>query len=125
MPRPFDFRQDIADEICHQLIGGDSLRTICDNQAMPSRTRVLQWLAENEAFQGQYARAREAQADAFVDEMIEIADTCEDAAQARLRIDTRKWIASKMRPKKYGEKLDVDVGGTVNLNFSSDDKSVL
>jgi hypothetical protein len=65
------------------------------------------WLALDAEFAAQYARAREEQADYYADEIIEIADTAEDANLARLRIDARKWKASKLRPKKYGEKIDL------------------
>lgn len=122
--RSFDFRQDIADEICNLLISGQSLRTITKNEAMPSQGRVYQWLAENEDFQKHYAHARELQADAIFDECMDIADeanndfkvNAEGAVQidhdainrARLRIDTRKWMAGKLRPKKYGDKLELD-----------------
>lgn len=91
---------------------------------MPSQGRVYQWLADNEDFQKQYARARELQADAIFDECIDIADDASndfdrdtdgsvkvdhDAInRARLKIDTRKWMAGKLRPKKYGDKLEVD-----------------
>jgi hypothetical protein len=126
MPRPFDFRQDIADEICQLLISGESLRRICENEAMPSRGRVFQWLAENDTFANQYARAREMQTEALVEECLEIADDPEiDAAQARIRIDTRKWLAGKLRPKKYGDKLDVDVAGSVTINIAADDAGLL
>lgn len=122
--RPFDFRQDIANEICDLLISGQSLRAICKSEAMPSQGRVYQWLAQNEEFQKQYAHARELQADAIFDECMDIADEANndfrvndegavtidhDAInRARLRIDTRKWMAGKLRPKKYGDKIEVD-----------------
>jgi hypothetical protein len=54
-------------------------------------------------FLEQYARARELQTDIFIDEIIDIADSTEnDVQRDRLRIDSRKWIASKLKPKKYG-----------------------
>jgi len=125
--RPFDFRQDIADEICKDLIGGKSLRTICKSESMPSQNRVYQWLSENEEFRKQYAHARELQADAIFDECLDIADDASndfkvngegevaidhDAVnRARLKIDTRKWMAGKLRPKKYGDKLVAEHSG--------------
>jgi hypothetical protein len=69
-------------------------------------TTVLKWLREDVTFQRQYAQAREAQADALVDEMLDIADDrALDPKDRRVRIDTRKWLAGKLKPKKYGEKL--------------------
>jgi hypothetical protein len=106
---------------------------------MPSQSRVYQWLAQNETFQEQYARAREMQADAIFDECIDIADEANndfaldaegnvkidhDAInRARLRIDTRKWMAGKLRPKKYGDKLEID--GKTTLGASDPLMSLL
>jgi hypothetical protein len=69
---------------------------------MPGFATVKRWLSENADFQAQYARAREEQADFYADEIIQIADTCTDTNKARLQIDARKWKASKLAPKKYG-----------------------
>jgi P27 family predicted phage terminase small subunit len=67
---------------------------------------VRKWLAGgHEEFLAQYVRAREEQADYYADEMVEIADTTDDPQKARLQIDARKWKASKLAPKKYGEKI--------------------
>jgi hypothetical protein len=72
---------------------------------MPDRVTVWRWQKENEAFRSQYARAREQQAETFADEIITIADRAEDANIARLQVDARKWAASKLAPKKYGDKI--------------------
>ncbi len=85
---------------------------------MPTATTVFRWLASDADFREQYTRAREDQADTFVDEIIHIADTVEDAQAARVRIDARKWVAGKQRPKKYGDKLDVEHGGTVTVTIN-------
>lgn len=78
---------------------------------MPDRSNVHKWLVEHEWFQDQYAKAKESQADTLADELIYIADTAKDVNLARLRIDTRKWVASKLKPKKYGDKLDMTTNG--------------
>lgn len=77
MPRPTDFSEAIADEICELLADGVSLRAMCaDNDRMPHRATIFRWLADpaHAAFRDQYARAREAQADALADEIVAIAD---------------------------------------------------
>lgn len=120
------FTQKLFDEICDRLSGGESLRTICAGTDMPSREAVRKWLAGSEELVAQYARAREAQADHIFDEILEIADdsrndwmagNAEDASdvlnseniqRSRLRIDARKWMAGKLRPKVYGDKIEVD-----------------
>lgn len=69
---------------------------------------VMKWLGQQPSFAEQYARARETQADTIFDEIVDLADeagyTNERIAKARLQIDARKWVAGKLRPKKYGEK---------------------
>ena len=90
-----------------------SLRKFCAQDGMPSAGLVCQWLAEDRAFCEQYTRARERQADGFFDEIVDIADTEEDPQKARVRIDARKWVAGKMRPKVYGEKLDLEHSGSL------------
>lgn len=114
------FTPEIASLICEGIAGGKSLRKVCEPKDMPSPALVCKWLADegNAAFREQYARAREAQADVFFDEVVDIADTEADTNKARVRIDARKWAAGKLRPKKYGEKLTLDGdgnGGAISL----------
>jgi len=117
MGRPSIFTQEIADAICDKLADGESLRKICLADDMPGKATVFRWLAADKTFQDQYARAREAQADTLADEILDIADDGSndfmgddekyngDAVQrSRLRVDARKWLAGKLRPKVYGDK---------------------
>jgi hypothetical protein len=98
---------------------------------MPSQASVYRWLDANEDLRERYARARTAQADTIFDECLAIADQYDEAAdrgeggvehiqRARLRIDTRKWMAGKLRPAKYGEKLDLNHSGGVTVTLESD-----
>lgn len=116
--RPSEFSQVVAEKICERLANAESLRKICLSDDMPCQTTVFKWLAQQPEFAKQYALAREAQADAIFDECLDIADDGSndymgedekyngDAVQrSRLRIDTRKWMAGKLRPTKYGEKI--------------------
>ena len=103
-----EFSQDLFDKICSRIADGESLRAICREKDMPSQVSVFRWLKaeENEELRKQYTRAREDQADAIFDECIDIADSVaapEDIPKARLMIDTRKWMAGKLRPKVYGD----------------------
>ena len=128
MGRPSEYEPVIADIICEHLADGISLREICRGEDMPNKSTVFRWLAAHADFRDQYARAREAQADALADELLDIADdgdndwmerkgedgqslgwrgNGEAIQRSRLRVDTRKWIASKLKPKKYGDKLAV------------------
>lgn len=115
---------ELLEDICEQIASGKSLRRICSAEGMPSASTVCTWLSEDASFAKRYARAREQQSDHFVDEMVEIADTAEDAQKARLQIDTRKWIASKMRPKVYGDKLGLDHSGSVTVTAGPLDESI-
>lgn len=115
---------------------GESLRTICLADDMPTRSTVHLWLAKHQEFSDRYAIARARQADTIFDEILDIADdgsndwmqrhddeggnigwkeNGEAIARSRLRVDVRKWMAGKLRPKKYGDKLEVEHSGTVDL----------
>ena len=101
----------MADRICAELALGHSLRAICRADDMPCVTTVMRWLRTRPDFREQYGLAREAQADALADEIVDIADEACDrdtAATAKLRIDARKWVAAKLKPKKYGERQPSD-----------------
>lgn len=104
---------ELLNAICEAIGNGQSLRKICAQEGMPSAGVVCKWLTENKWFSEQYTRARERQADGFFDEIVDIADTEEDPQKARVRIDARKWVAGKMRPKVYGEKLDLEHSGSL------------
>jgi hypothetical protein len=104
--RPSTFTQAIADEICERILEGESLRHVCAENAMPNRSTVLRWLDENEDFAAKYARARELQGDYMDDLILEAAaeTDSENAPAQRVRIDAYKWRASKLKPKRYGDK---------------------
>lgn len=114
MGRPSDFTQDIADAICERIADGESLRAICADPEMPGTSAVCKWLGKHPEFAEQYARARELQADALFDDCLAIADGTtlkagEDINARRLQIDTRKWMAGKLKGK-YSDKVK-HVGG--------------
>lgn len=123
------YTDEIADVICERIANGESLKAICAEDGMPSQSMVFRWLADpaKEEFRERYARARESQADALFDEILSIADTpvmgektktdadgntevmTGDMIEHRkLQIDARKWLAGKLRPKKYGDKLELE-----------------
>lgn len=132
MGRPSEFTAELGDAICARLADGESLRSVCRDESMPSKQTVFSWMRLHPAFLDQYARAKEESADALSDEMLDIADdgrndwmkrnaegdagwvaNGENVQRSRVRIDTRKWLASKLKPKKYGEKLAV--GGSDDM----------
>ncbi len=130
--RPTLYTQELADKICEQLALGNSMRTVCKGDDMPCLSTVFKWIRENKEFMQQYARAKEESADALAEEILDISDESigvikkgaakksSALAQAqRLRVDTRKWIASKLKPKKYGDKLDLSTGGGKEIKSNS------
>ena len=112
MGRPSSFNQKTADEICERMAVGESLRKICRDNHMPAKSTVFKWCGDFNTFSDQYALARQAQADAYFDDAVDIADnaTAAKAHVARLQVDVRKWAAGKLAPRKYGEKVALQHG---------------
>jgi hypothetical protein len=99
--------------ICERMAEGKSLREICEQEGMPAKTNVLKWLDADESgvLRDQYARGRQALADFYADEIVTIADTAEDPQKGRLQVDARKWVVSKLFPKRYGDKVEHEHAG--------------
>jgi hypothetical protein len=125
------YNEDIAQQICEQIATTThGLNYICKiNDGFPNPSTVYKWLNEQQLFSERYARAREIQADLLADEIIRIAKTPRKAIRtatkewgievttgdavdrSRLMVDAYKWKASKLAPKKYGDKVDVTSNG--------------
>lgn len=119
------FSQELFDDICTHISEGRSLRSICAQSNMPSTAAFMKWLNKDPALVEQYARAMESRGEHMFEDMLTIADNTEKdiivledgreivdhnvVSRDKLRIDTRKWILSRMNPKKYGDKAAVDV----------------
>jgi hypothetical protein len=121
------FTKEVGDMICEQLAMGRSLRSICRDPAMPQESTVRTWLLNDPTFYAQYTKSRDIGLDAMADETMEISDNGsndwmerhgegaegwvingEHVQRSRLRVDTRKWYLSKLAPKRYGDRLQVD-----------------
>lgn len=120
MGRPSIYSQELADEICTKIASnGKGIKLLCaENPNWPNKDTIFMWLKNHPEFSDQYARAKQCQIEVFVDEILDIADDCskdsyinaqgkkicdaEYIVRSRLRIDTRKWLASKLVPKVYG-----------------------
>jgi len=136
MARPSDYTPELGDIICSELADGKSMRAVCLPDKMPDKATVFRWIRTKEGFRDQYARAKEESADALTDEMLDIADdsdldytktdddgvklNSENIQRSRLRIDTRKWLASKLKPKKFGDKQYIETKDTTE-EVSDDD----
>jgi hypothetical protein len=129
--RPTKYSEEIADKICAGLMAGYGLKKVCSADGFPSMATIFNWLQNKDlGFLERYEEARRIQAELLADELVEISDerpTHEvpdpdggvssrvDGAgvqRNRLRVDTRKWIASKLLAKKYGDKIQAEVSGT-------------
>lgn len=117
--------EKICDKIATSAIG---LHQACkENDLHPSN--FYRWIAENEKLRDKYTQARDVQADLLADQIIQLADDKSSDTQAgefgevgnaaaiqrsRLQVEARKWIAAKLKPKKYGDKVEVDQTISVN-----------
>src|SRR5687767_14809845 len=119
----------ITNEMFRRMLEGESLRSVCRDPAMPDRSTFFRWLVADPELEREYEVARRLQAHLLADETLDIADDAsndwmtrergngtlekvpdlEHIARSRLRVDTRKWYAARLNPKKYGDRLDVEV----------------
>jgi hypothetical protein len=121
------FDEKIATSLLAKIAGGQSVRKICAKAPFPTRETFYRWIRENENFAAKYIEAKDLCADALAEEILEIADEAENdfsvietekgkeyrangakLERAKIRIDARKWTASKLAPKKYGNNLKVE-----------------
>lgn len=131
--RPSSYDREIAERICDRLSMGEGLLEICSDENMPARSTVYRWLRDPERadFRDMYASAREEQALSLEEEMKVIADdgrndwmekfgrdgestgwvlNGEAVARSKLRLEDRRWRAAKLKPRVYGDKIDVTSG---------------
>lgn len=137
--RPTKFNKELGAEICERLSTGESLRSICRDEHIPNVSNVIKWLfnpsfdsnPDMVEFRAQYAQARINQMHFIAEELLEIADdgtndymmrqskdgeeyevlNGEHIQRSRLRVDTRKWLLSKVVPKVYGDKVTQEITG--------------
>jgi hypothetical protein len=97
----------LADAICKRISEGESLRAICRDLDMPTEGAVRAWARDNrDGFGARYRLARELQLDHWADVIIDIADEGDrDPRDRQVRIDARKWIMSKLAPRKFSDRL--------------------
>lgn len=123
-------RDNILNEVFNFIEDGFSLRKALSKVNISSKT-FYEWIDGDDEKVKQYARACEERAEAILDEMIDIVDdsnnditeydlgdgvvstkvNSEHIQRSRLRYDARKWLVSKLNPKKYGDKIDVTTNG--------------
>lgn len=130
--RPSSYSEEIAAKILSRLAEGETLSSVCRGDDMPPKSTVLGWVMDDrDGFSDRYARARGLQQDTWADEIIDIADDAtndwmarngkedepswslngEHVQRSRLRSDNRKWLLSRLRPDKYGDRVSTEVTG--------------
>lgn len=129
--RPSVYSPEVASEILDRIAEGESLRSICKDERFPARSTINHWVIDDvDGFSIRYARAREMQAHALAEDTLEISDdgtndwmkrndpsnpgydaNGEHLQRSRLRVDARKWIAARILPKVYGDKISQEVTG--------------
>ena len=112
--RPTSYTEELGDKICEGVARKTPLARLCDeNDDLPAPRTVYKWLRIHKEFVQNYTRAKEDQADYLVEECLEIADKDGiEPADKRIRVDTRKWIASRFNAKKYGDKQFIETKDT-------------
>jgi hypothetical protein len=119
---PEPFNQSIGDDLCAWIQSGNSLNKWLKQNHRDART-VYRWLRESPSFAQNYAHAHADRADTFVEDMIDIGDKAEQAENMvellayKLQIETRRWISERMKPEKYGTKVQVEQKGQVVFNM--------
>jgi hypothetical protein len=133
------YTPEIAETILERLADGEGLNAICRSEGMPSRGAVRKWIdTDHEGFGARYMRAHAQGIALLADDLIEISDDSsqdvvelpdgrkatdhEVVARARLRVDSRKWLLSKLIPKVYGDKVDVNHSGEMAFRTLPDER---
>ena len=114
--RPTDYNEEIAARICSEVASGRSLRSVVKDDDMPAMSSVFLWIAKYPIFSEQYAQAQSDRTVAWSEDLVEIADDASgDTQRDKLRVDTRKWLMSKMAPKRYGDKIETVHSGGIEV----------
>ncbi len=119
-----DLQQRQFTKLCERIAKGESKVAICEDARMPGYSTVTAWLKEDETgdLQATYARAREDQADYMADVMLTESRVEGDVQRQRLIVDTMKWVASKLKPKAYGERMDVKHTGNLTIGIKRNER---
>lgn len=112
MARPTDYTPALAAEICERLSEEEGgLVEVCKADDMPARSSVYLWLSQHKEFSDMYARAREDLGVFVAHRGVKEATGAKDAQLGRLQFDARKWLASKLAVKQFGDKIEATLQG--------------
>jgi hypothetical protein len=110
MPSAIVWDDDLIAQLCDEIAGGRAIHEIAETESWcPGEASIYRKMAKDEAFRSAISSARAAQQEREADECIRMADlaTPDDWQVVKLRIWARQWRASKLAPKKYGDKLEL------------------
>lgn len=116
---PIECTEELTLEICHAIAtNSHSIKTLCKNNPhWPSHDTIWRWIGEDKKFSDHYAMAKRRQAELLVDDLLDTAKESTDknaVARNRLIIDTSKWLACKLIPKVYGDRVTLEDAKTDN-----------
>lgn len=112
-----DYSAEVASRICYAVaVSTIGLRRLCVARPdLPPWQTIMGWLCRYSEFQEQYARAKQLQAELMAEEILELADDPNTESgqvqRSKLQVETRKWLMSKLLPRKYGDRIDVTSNG--------------
>lgn len=144
-PRPKRYTAELGEAICERMAGGETATEICRDPSMPAYPVLKRWERDNVDFARRYDIARRQCCEYHTDEIIEISDDAtndyvarldakgrprvvfdrEAFERSRLRVDSRKWIASKILRHVYGDKSEVDVRTPDGLSVTVEERNGL
>ncbi len=108
-----------AEQALERISNGESLRQVAANMGLSSEARIREWADNSPENAAQYARAMDRRADHHAGRIERVVDQVEAKElapdQARVMVDALKWTASKLAPKRYGDKLQVDQDTTLRV----------
>ena len=118
------YTPEVAETILERLSDGEGLATICRDVGMPTEGAVRYWASTDYAgFAARYAQARVRGLEKMADDIITLADEAKDvdsASAARVKVDARKWLLSKLLPRQFGDRVDVNVTGALEVRAIPD-----
>ncbi len=122
--RPSDYTPELANKVCEQISLGNSLKRVCTSDDMPSIATVFNWLHSKKEFLDKYEQAIQERTEAQHEQLLDLGDEAVHLAQnvdfkasnavvsaVKLKADNMKWVMARMKPKKYGDKIDHTTNG--------------
>lgn len=111
MARPTKYSEKLEDRMLEEIASGRSVISLCrEEDWTPNADTWYRWMYKIDGLSDRYTRAKAISSEYHADQILAIADEADNQSfqVARLQIDARKWVASKLVPNKYGDKSQID-----------------